>query len=383
MAVHIALLSIICILGAIIYARKPASEGVLIRRNSTFVKISCFLMFLVGALRGWSVGLDTENYCRYFIEIRNYVLGSTGSSYWYNRWADENGYAWLFLNRIVGYLTDNPQWLLAAAALIIDAGVGYFIIKNLEDRESAFWPVFFFVCLSYLYPSSMNLLRQFCAIAIGSNIYTVLKGDDTKKKKIIKSIILLIVSTLFHQTALLYIVVIIAGLFKRITPKFILISIVVMGIVVVLFNRVLGLMLSIFPSYNVYLGYASNYFESLGFTHYNMLMTLLLLICAILTCTLDSKNEHNQQLYILALFSVIAAMFTLLTTQTNLATRTGYYFDIFIILLIPKLVNRVDVLRKSKTIVYMFLFVAGWAFFIYELNTSGARGTVPYLFYWQ
>lgn len=160
MAVHIGLLIYICILGYIFFKNGVSKSG-----NRYFVIVSFIAIFLIQSMRGLDVGADTPAYIRGYLNI-NSLTSSWESQNW------EKGY--VLLNKIVGTITgNNPYWLLAIISAVILTGIGYFIIENTTPAQSAFWPVFFFVTLNH-YLTSMVSLRQYCALAIGINIYTVL-----------------------------------------------------------------------------------------------------------------------------------------------------------------------------------------------------------------
>ena len=183
MYIYYILLFIISFLGFIFF-----KDGTTPKRNKYFLICSFFLLFLVQSLRKYTVGVDVPTYVEGFYQIRNMPWNDCRLHDW------EPLYA--YLNKLIGCFTNRYSVLLSAASFIILVGCGYFIYKN---STNVFWPVFLFIVLDNFF-ISMYSLRQFCAIAIGINIYTVLK-ENTSVKNYIKAGILFLLAIMFHVTA--------------------------------------------------------------------------------------------------------------------------------------------------------------------------------------
>ena len=369
MLVHILLLFIICVWGFVYYSKGPSKK-----KNKQFLIVSFSTILIVASLRGGNVGWDTANYERGFYVLNNNV-GQNAVYYWT---ATHWEYGWQMINKFVGLFTDNPQIFLFFVGLLIYFNIAIYIYYNTAETASAFWPVFLFMTMSYLYPSSMNLMRQFLAISIAINIITVLRNGKTKKRVII-AIALLLVAFEVHHTAILYIIVLILYLYDKPSKRLLLYAGVGAVGAFILFPIIINYWLKLFPQYGVFLSVGNEYYEGFGFSAYNLVMCMIRILFVILICGLDNKDEKNKQLYYLAFLNIIATGFTLLTMRTALAVRMSYYFDMFIIMIIPQLINK---FRTGKSYVYMTVLVLGWAFFIFELFHE-AKGTVPYYFFWQ
>lgn len=369
MLVHILLLFIICVLGFVYY-----SKGSSKRKNMHFLIASFSMILIVASLRGESVGWDTANYERGFYILNNNV-GQNAVYYWT---ATHWEYGWQLLNKFVGLFTNNPQFFLFFVGLLIYLNIAIYIFYNTEETASAFWPVFLFMTLSYLYPSSMNLMRQFLAISISINITTVLKNGKTKKRVFI-AIALLLAAFEMHHTAILYIVVLGLYLYNKPSKRALLYAGIGSVGAFLLFPVIINYWLRLFPQYGVFLSLGNEYYEGFGFSAYSFVMCMIRIIFALLICTLDNNDEQNKQLYFLAFLNILAVGFTLLTMRTALAVRMSYYFDMFIIMIIPQLTNK---FKSGKQFIYLTILILGWAFFIFELFHE-AKGTVPYYFFWQ
>lgn len=363
MITPVLLLIYVCILGV---AFNLKGKQVSKERNRVFIIYSFFPIFLIQTLRAETVGLDTSAYVSGYYRINN-VENCWESKNW------EQGY--VLLNRILGKLTNcNVQVLLGTLSAIILIGIGYFIYKNTEDG-TVFWPVFFFITLNH-YLTSMCSLRQYAAIAIGINIYTILKKKKSPKAYAL-SLILLITACMFHSTAFAFILIFLICMLKKVDKKIIVMSMIICIFPFMCFDLMLNIFFIVFPKYYAYFQMGHDKVAGISFGNTYILFLFLKLFVMGLVFTLDTSNNRNRELYILVFLSLIGAVISIMTIRIALVWRFGYYFDIFLILLIPKIVQRV---KRGKFILYFMLILVGWSYYIYLLYTNGA-GCVPYTFF--
>ncbi|MCB7337572.1 EpsG family protein [Enterocloster aldenensis] len=364
MAVHIGLLIYICILGYIFFKNGVSKSG-----NRYFVIVSFIAIFLIQSMRGLDVGADTPAYIRGYLNI-NSLTSSWESQNW------EKGY--VLLNKIVGTITgNNPYWLLAIISAVILTGIGYFIIENTTPAQSAFWPVFFFVTLNH-YLTSMVSLRQYCALAIGINIYTVL-NKSTAMKSYVKSILLFGAAMSFHTSSIACLVIIWSFAIKQINQRTVLICIIACLIIYLNFDSLLYIAFKLFPRYYAYSEMGHTKFSGVAFSNTYTVFLAAKLGFTILVFMLNPILDTNQELYRLLLFSVIGAGISVMTTKVALIWRFGYYFDIFLILLIPKVIYRI---KSMKANMFFICFLAGWSYYLYLLFVNTAY-CIPYHTFWK
>lgn len=365
MGIHVALLAGICILGGVVYY-----NGISDKKNKIFLFLSFLLVVLVQGLRRYDVGVDTITYVKGFHNIINLQ----------DSW-EENSWEILYvlLNKCVGFITQQYIFLLIIVSGIIIGGVFFFIYQNIDNKTSAFWPVFLFVALNH-YLTSMVSLRQYCALAIGINIYEILFSERKKySHKYIKSILLLIIAMQFHTTAFCLIFLILLSLVKKINKTNICGIFIADLILLVAFDSILNILFQIFPKYQFYQDSNHMKFHASEFATVDLvLMILKLSICAI-AFTLDQKKDTTQKLYRLVAISFVAIGISFTATQVQLMWRFSYYFDVFLILLIPEFIKH---LRREKCIAYGSVLLGGWAYYVYLLVTNKAY-CVPYYFFWQ
>ena len=362
MAVHIALLVAIMLNGLLTYKLVKPSKKV----NKWFIISSLFMVFLVQSLRAYSVGSDTIVYVKSF-QLINRVGFDWRASTW------EPSYLWL--NMLIGRFTDNPQYLLAVSSAIILVGIGLFIYKNMDHTKSAFWPVYFFMVFIH-YLNSMNLLRQYLAMAFVLQVFWIIRDVDGKKKYLI-SIGLLIVGYSFHVTAVFAIIYFVPYFYKTIRKRTLaLIGLAVM-LVIILVDKLIPIVYLVFPRFLKYA--ASFHMEGEGFGIYYIAYSMLVLGIIIYVFTMSPNKPENKQVYRFAFIAIISLGLLMLKSKVELAQRTGYYFDIFIPLLIPEVINRI---RRMKKAFWFFLIIYGVLCFIATVD-SEARGCYPYMFFWQ
>ena len=360
MTIHIALLIYISFLGVVIYRKRPYTN----KMNKRFLLLSFLVIWLIQGLRGESVGLDTDQYT---LAFQRAVYG-----YYPERWE----FLFSVLMRTLSRISENPQILFLVSSMLILIGIRAFIQYNTEEKTSAFWPVFLFIVLTQ-YFSTMNLVRQSLAMAAGCNVYTVLRRDQSRKGFLI-STALIATASMFHTSGLVCVLLLLPFLIKINRKTIIMGTAVTMGLLF-LFPYVLRVFLLIFPRYSRYIGGTLDIAGSSGvYTLFGIIEFLIIVICLL---TLNPEREENKEIYRLMFVTLFSLALILMQRRISLAMRLGYYFELFLILLIPEFVNKWK--RNLRIPIKIGVYALGWAYFIYQMTISSARGCVPYFFFWQ
>ena len=364
MIVYILELLIICLLGAIIYIDgKPNA-----RKNRVFIDVSMFLLFILEALRSYKVGLDTEDYIILFEKI--------GNGY-ETRWE----FLYVLLNKAIWRFSHNSQWLLVIISGITIYGIRSFIKNNVDKYESAFWPVFFFVTLNF-YFVTMSSLRQACALAIGVNVYTVMK-KGVSAKSVFKGILLTVLSMMFHSSGVITVLIVPLFLIRSLKRRALIYTI--FGSVVIFFGYsvLMNLFMRVFPRFQVYLSRESGQAVEMNMGNYVLILLKMLVVCGVYYSIPKIKDKtQRDEIIRLSILVILSIVIAVMKTQTRLAIRLGYYYDLFTILLIPKFVCKFPATGRTKFCIDCVLLVMGWGVFI-VMMLLGSRGVVPYLFFWQ
>lgn len=328
-----------------------------------FVICAFIPIFFIQTFRAEAVGLDTVSYIRGYYRI-NYVDGCWEAQNW------EWGY--VLLNRMIGKLTNcNVQFLFGAVSAVILIGVGCFILQNSGDK-SVFWSVFFYITLNH-YLTSMCSMRQYIAIAIGINIYTLLK-KECSVRTYLASALLLALALAFHTSAFVLASVFIIFALKKVNRKTIVISTFLCIMAFLCFDEILDIFFIVFPKYYAYSQTRFSKFAGVALGNTYILFLLLKILVSGLVFTLNPVDKKNRELYILLLLSLFGAAVSIMTVKVMLVWRFGYYFDIFLLLLIPETVSRI---RKIRPVLYLLLMAMGWMYYLFLLHANSA-GCVPY-----
>ena len=317
-------------------------------------------------MRGENVGWDTSEYINiYNLTANGIILPRIEPLY-------------VLLMQLCLKLSSNSQVLFAVSSAIVYTGIGFFILNNMPDGESAFWPVFLFIVLGELF-NTMNLLRQSLAIAFGCNIYTILNRRGVNWKTIAVSVVLTYISFEFHRTGILCALIIIPFL-VRINRKLVCVFFAAAIGTFLLYPVLIRIVLIFYPSYGWYL--QSMWGSAATPRFYLIIAAIELLITGLTIAYIDHQCNGNQRLYRLLVFAMYSFALILLQFRIFLAVRIGYYFELFLILLIPEFIHRLSDLR-TNIMAKMTAFSMGWIYFLYILSGTHSKGCVPYLFFWQ
>lgn len=355
---YLVLLTIICTSGLLFYGKK--------KNDKAFLLFSAILTILFQSVRAATVGVDTPVYYNGFQIIRQLD------------WESCNVYNWEILyaalNWIIGQFTQNFNILLLVVSVLVVGNIWYFIYKN---SENVFWSVFLFFTLDYFF-MSMYSIRQYCAISIGINIYTVLK-QNFDRKNIIKAICLLLLALGFHNTAFVCVAFFVPFILKKVDAKTILLLAVATVLVILSFSQIMGFLFQFFPKYAMYQSLGSDKFAGAQIRNIDLIFTFFKIVSFLVVSRFNPDLEKNQELYRLLFVTAISIGLSFLVTRVELMWRFTYYFDIFLIILIPDLLQR---LKRCRTIGYYLVLVFGVLYFIYIMILNGGQ-CVPYQTCWS
>ncbi len=340
-------------------------------KNKIFIVGSFMLVVVLESVRADTVGIDTNDYIAAF---RTIARCSWRQAFSVTKF--EAGY--VFLNRLVATFTSDPQWLLAAVSLLMMINFGYFIYHNLEDGEYAVWPVFFWITLNHLF-TSMVSLRQYLALSIVVNIYTVLK-KGLGRHNLFVSVLLLILAMSFHTSAIFCIFYFLVFAYKKVNRRFIFLISIAGFFVLTFFSYFENFVLMILPRYMRYREYQGRYMGR-NITTINLIFIALKILFALLVFMLSPKREENRDLYRLSSLGIISAGITILTTQVYLLWRVGYFYDIFMVLLIPKVLRRINT-RPFRVLAYLAMIIFALLYYYRQMYYNSAQA-VPYRVFWD
>ena len=145
-------------------------------------------LIILSAIRDFSVGPDTINYCNGFENIRQVSFGKALQFGW------EQGY--VAVNWLLGRFFEGSR------ALVVFMAMAILIPFFLWIKKESAWPILsliVFVCTG-MWSSSMFILRQWCAMATLTFSYRYIK-----KREFIPFVVLVLIAALFHRTAVIFV----------------------------------------------------------------------------------------------------------------------------------------------------------------------------------
>ena len=323
----------------------------------TFLEV---VFTLISAIR-YGVGTDyIPTYCRVFYLLKDKIA--------YN-------YEFLFLvlNKAIIKLHGTPVILLSLCALFTIPLFFRFIRNNLP-KKYWFLGIYLFIGTT-IYYATMNVVRQYIAIAI-----LLYAFDYLKQKKILKYVILNIIASLFHLSSLINLAfVIIYLLHKNKKINYVLIAVYLLSIVFVFVDirSIVNIFSFMIP--NKYI----NYLNSKFFLAKNYSACLkLLLPNLIVMFMLFNKNKikNDDKLGLIYCGMTLFTMISNIGYGVNVFIRLGWYFDYFYLLVIPMIIEYFYTQKKTKAATLFTIFIICYCIFwnVYSIFILNGHGVIPY-----
>ncbi|MBM6786704.1 EpsG family protein [Collinsella tanakaei] len=330
------------------------------RVNRTiYVCIIGAMLVAVSAVRSYTVGVDTEQFCRAYMRIGTEGAAAFGLE----------RYEPLFtgLCLVLNSISKNYQLLIVASTALSTIPIVRLVYKR---SQSIPFSLFLYITLN-LYFNSMNIMRQ--AIAIGIIALAIPK---LFKGKFLPFIVAVAIATLFHQSAPVALILIPLSKieFKGRTFAVYLLAAVLIFIFSTPIVRVASSLLGRDVLYNdAFTG--SNYFGAL-------IQAAVALVCCGVTSNYlgisrrDGKEEQSDSLLQHAM--MLWLLFSVFGMQVEIVGRLRFYFATFAILAIPAAIS-----RAPKPDCRLLNLMTGAATLLYFLVIGIARpewfGVIPYV----
>lgn len=337
--------------------------------------ILLFLITLIVGLRSINVGTDTVSYFNSFNFIRYENVGSFRNLMSNNFFGSERlEPGFVYLNKFLNGITSNPQILLLFESVLLYGSI-YLNISRLSLNPSL---SVFLVLTSGIFITSMNLLRQYMALALcflGYYFWT-----KAEKKRTLFVIILAVIC--FHRTAILFLFLFLTDKIEVNKKSLIISGLISLGSIL-FFNPIIQIIYKIFPYYASYSNKLDDFGSGKAFVIFNILLCLLTLIMG-LYCKKVGKfnsvftfNRWNE-LSFLILISIIFTAFSWNFTQ---ADRISQYFRAFIIIYIPNCIYMIKNKKVVQNVLLISCIVIFVGYYTYMLVFKDSwNNVVPYLF---
>lgn len=325
----------------------------------SYLKILFFVFFIISAFRSFNIGNDTIEYTNLYTSLQNSTIESF-------TWRYERGF--LYFNRILSFVSSNPQVLLVTIAFI--TCLAYYIV--IKKYSLIPWmSVYLFFTLRY-FDLSMNIARQTLAMAaILMAVTTILN------KKYILFFILVLLATSFHNTAIISLCILFVDKIKD-NKKFVAFLAILTSIGFILFPMIFNFLLRFFPTYSYYL--TSSYMDGSTRTATILNITVNMVIILFVWYVGFPRSKPNILFFKMIL---VGLAISIISIRFSLLDRVGDYFSVFVILLLPNSFNNLRYNKSFKFLLYMFILIfMGYCLTILLLRPDWNR-IYPYQFFFQ
>lgn len=322
------------------------------REHIKYVIIMSFLSFLV-AFRANTIGNDTGNYLDLFNTIK--FLEIKDLHIYSDRF--EMGYIWL--NKLLSYISYNPQIILITSAVFAYYFYGKFIMRY-SPMIGLSILIFFF---ARFHDSNMNIVRQ--VLATGFTLWAYL---SLKQNKNILFFILIFLAFSMHKSAIVFLAAwpITKIQFKKSYIKYF----VVLCILFFILGRViLGLIMNS--------GLVQSYYEDSEYLEGGKIAPVILLLMDIFIFLFYINTGGYKQNFVknnissdIAWMLMCSILCSIIGLYFAMMVRVAWYFKLFQLIAIPYAVSRYT--PKSRIVILFFVVLL---FFIYYIVINTVRPT--------
>ncbi len=362
MTVNLITIVIILSLGLVYSNGKSSYVNSHIHRK-IYIILVCTILVLQSGLRNVAVGADTYSYYLNFQRVKFLSwpgIYSTIINYYTTGTGKDPGY--LAFQKIVQYLTQNYQFFLFLIAIIFFSALGNFIYKNTTRLSDA---VFAFVLYSSLFYSFFSITGHRQAIATAGALFSY---EFIKQRKLFPFLVLIALASTIHKSVLVFIPFYFVAKIEN--TKYFYSAIVLLFPAFMYFREPACLFLTTTGGYGDFKVY-----EGAG----TYTFTLMLLLVAVFVwwrlksvLRLNKQNKHYYNAFALAI------LFTPLTWVNPSAMRVVQYFSIYMLLLIPAVIQSFqDHSMETQRFVFVFIILL-----LITLFVKSSIGT-EYKFFWQ
>lgn len=348
MIIYYSLILIICAMAFFSLVLKKKKN-----RSKVVLYFSSIGIILIQGLRATSVGNDIHVYLR-GLGLANGMNFLSGDRL-YNF---EIGFS-LFTQLMARLGINEIQFLFLIAAMII-IPISVTIYKK---SVSSSLSIIMYICLGF-FTFSFSGIRQSIALAI-----TFYSFKYIEERRFIKFLLLVVLATTFHKTAIIFLPAYFLYPIK-IKGKHIMVIFILLALINLFKSRIYSLI------YYLYRGYSPIIEDTGAYT------LLFIMIAVYVSSFIFDKKKINKKSYIAYQnFLLMAIIVQVFASISNTIMRAGFYYYIFIILLIPEIISKQEN-RYFRLIATMIAILISLAFFQFQTG-SGYLNVSPYRFFWE
>ena len=332
-------------------------------KKNLFMTMSFLAIFLLSALRNETVGADTENYMKYYNEVKKLNWYSLFSGGWdHHFFTTEKGY--MIFEKICGDLMIPSQVFIALCAGIFVYGI-YKVVKS-HVKESVLLAVFSFLAIgSYL--MSINALRQGIGVGLCYAAWNELKEGN--KKKFVAGVLL---ACTFHISCCVFFL---ALVFEKISAGKKNALLITAGSIVLGFTgaSVLPLILRLFPIYAARYGHGR--WEINKANGIVVVWIIVIAIVIVLALKKDWRAKESHKVFEIMLFSLCYVCINIIGLSFDGAQRLSMLFQPFLILLFDE---SCSLWRGKAKSIYMAGVVTGMIVLFVRASSTAQYAYSPF-----
>ena len=328
------------------------------KRNTVALGFFFVFLTLLIAFRHESVGSDTSNYIRIFMRFSRLK--------WLDIWKTSSETGFAVLNKLLSLICKEPQVYFAIVAVLTSALI-YPTYKRL-CVDASLTIVLFGVMSTFA--MMFSGIRQMLAIGLGFVAY-----DFTRRRKLVPYILICLLALTIHTSA--FMLLLMYPLYHaRITKKWLYVVVPALAVCFVFNRQIFGVFGRILEQHTKY----SAAITSTG--AYTML--ILFGIFVVFSFLIPDEQKLDEETIGLRNFLLLTFALQMFAPLHTLAMRMGYYYIIFVPLLLPKIIacrskrwNQVAVLGRHVMVAFFLLY------FFVNARGGGGLHVFPYHFFWE
>lgn len=342
----------------IVFAISISNNKDLKNRNKLFVFFATLNWIVLSGFRHISIGADTLAYFHSY----NRTIGTTWSELFNNfvqiifygseELGKDPGYS-IFV-KITQLLTHNYQIFLIIIALIFTIPLGLWIYRN---SRNTFISYLIYSVLFYSF-FSITGFRQ----TIATSIVVLIGYKYIKERRLLPFILLTFIGFTIHKSALVFFPFYFLAN-KKVTKKY-LITILAIFPLLMFFRVPLALF------FQDVSGYEYGIYEGAGTFNFTILLLLVTIVGIWRSKTILANYPQALHFFNALIISVLV---TPLTWVNPSAMRVVQYYSIFLMLLVPEIINSFK--KEERPMVYFVV--------ISLLVLLLLRSNPQYMFFWQ
>lgn len=329
---------------------------------------SASILLFFAAFRSIKIGADTKQYISHFLKLSETDFNdfSTYTNGWYGD--IETGYK--FYNKILSFISKNPQTITIANSVLLIGLITILIYKESKDK----WLSIFLYFTFCFYQTALNLTPSSFV-----SYFMFLSFPFIKKRKIIPFMLFVLIGMSFHTSAIFFIPLYFLYNIK-INKKVIIFSISACVLFVLFYDAIQPIIINIIPS--KYVWYIDNSRVRYKLTA-ELLVYVVQLFAILFITMLSEKNEiksffENNKL--MCWVFIYETLLYFLATKASMFSRGAFLFSPYTIIIIPELISYIENDNRKKLTIAGMVFY-GIIVYVARVSVNNVGTTMPYEFF--